>query len=134
MLGSAAVFAVLITGCTLAAFAWGLSRPGGAGYAVTLSFLTLGVAQTLHLGNARSAGAVTSRADVLRNPYAIGAVAITLALLLLTVYFEPLARLLATHPPSVRDWVVVLALAALPAIIGQAVKLLTRPSRGASGG
>ena len=133
MLGSATLYAALIMAVTLAAFAWGLRQYGDSDYAMTLSFLTLGIAQTLHLGNARSTKAVTTRAEALKNRYAIGAVVITVALLLLTVYFEPLGRLLETRPPSGRDWLIVLALAALPAIIGQAVKLFMGRSRRASG-
>jgi Ca2+-transporting ATPase len=124
MLGSVAVFAALITASTLGAFAWGLSMSGDTGYATALTFLTLGIAQTLHLVNARSAGAVTTRSAILRNPYALGAAVLTLGLLLLTVYLEPLSQLLGTQPPTARDWLVVVTLAALPAILGQSWKLL----------
>jgi Ca2+-transporting ATPase len=133
MLGSIAVYATLITASTLAAFAWGLTQGEGTGQAVTLSFLTLGIAQTLHLGNARSAAAVTTRKAVLRNPFALGAIVLTLGLLLATVYVEPLSALLGTRAPDARDWSVVVALAALPAAIGQTWKLLMRRTRMTAG-
>src|SRR5690606_7766910 len=48
-----AFYALLITLSTLAAFFWGLSS-GTVDRAVTLAFMTLALAQTFHLGNARS--------------------------------------------------------------------------------
>ena len=127
MLRSVLVFALLITGSTLGAFAWGLAAGRGHAHAVTLSFLTLGVAQTLHLGNARSRSAVTTRAEAFRNRYAIGALVLTLALLLLTVYLAPLSRVLGTVAPGPSDWGMIMALGAMPAVVGQGWKLLTRP-------
>jgi Ca2+-transporting ATPase len=134
MMGSAVVYATLITISTLVAFAWGLEQSGGATSAVTLSFLTLGIAQTLHLGNARKAAPVIVPGEALKNRYAIGAVVVTVALLLLTAYFEPLARVLGTHPPAPRDWAVIVGLGALPAGIGQSWKLIARRRARSSGG
>ena len=124
LLVSAGVFAALITLSSLAAFVWGLRARSGTAYAVTLSFLTLGLAQALHLGNARARHAVTTAAAVMRNPYALGALVLTAGLLVLTVYVPSLSRLLATRTPSARDWLVVVALSAVPAVAGQGWKVL----------
>ena len=124
-----ATFAVLITAATLGAFVWGLREAGSYQHAVTLSFMTLAIAQVLHLGDARSRQHVLSRARAVANPYAIGAVVLVLALQCLAVYAQPLAAILGTTPLDLRDWMVVLPLAALPAVVGQARRLTTRERR-----
>jgi Ca2+-transporting ATPase len=133
MLGSGTLFASLITISTLAAFIWGLDRGADHAHASTLAFLTLGIAQTLHLGNARSATAVTSPSEAFRNPYAIGAVVLATALLALTVYLPPLARMLGTRPLGALDWLVVVTFGAAPALIGQLWKLIRSRARRGSG-
>ncbi|MQA92232.1 MAG: HAD-IC family P-type ATPase [Gemmatimonas sp.] len=115
-------FALLITAVTLVAFLWGLAS-GPADRAVTLTFMTLALAQTFHLGNARSPGPVVGLRRAGANPYAIGAVALVISLQLLAVYLPPLARVLGVVPLSVSDWFIVAGLAAVPALAGQVGKL-----------
>ncbi|HUF27015.1 MAG TPA: HAD-IC family P-type ATPase [Gemmatimonadaceae bacterium] len=117
------VYAVLITIPTLTAFVWGLTtHPGSYRYAVTLSFMTLAFAQLFHLGNARSREHVLAGSRATANPYALGAVVLVIGLQLLAVYAPPLAAVLGTEPPSAADWGVVVLLALVPAIVGQARK------------
>jgi Ca2+-transporting ATPase len=106
-------YAGLIAGVTLAALAW-----GGA----TVAFLTLGVAQILHLGNARSFARVATRARALSNRFALAAAAFTLGLQVLAVSWSPLAGVLGVEPIGAADWSVVLLLGAVPAIAGQLVR------------
>jgi P-type Ca2+ transporter type 2C len=122
MARSIGFYAALITAVTLTAFAWTLETHDAIGKAVTMSFLTLSLAQLFHLGNARSRHAVTSRRAVLSNRYALGAVALTLVLQILAVHFAPLARVLGTTSLSPRDWLIALLLGAVPAVIGQLLK------------
>jgi Ca2+-transporting ATPase len=125
MMLTATGYAVLIAGAALAAFAWGLQGPTGSpARASTLAFLALALAQVFHLGNARSAGAVLSWRRMMGNRFALGAVALAVVLQILAVTVPPLARVLRVQPPDARDWLVVLALAALPAVIGQGWKLM----------
>ena len=66
LMGSVGLFAALITLSTLVAYVYGLET-GPGDRAVTLSFMTLALAQLSHLGNARSRGPVlrpSSPADV----------------------------------------------------------------------
>jgi Ca2+-transporting ATPase len=123
-LGSVLLYAVLICGCTTAAFLWGL--PGGASRANAMAFMTLGVAQILHLGNARSLDPVLQPARALANPSALLAVAVSIGLQLAAMFFAPLARVLGVEPLGLRSWAIVLGLAAVPAVAGQAWKLLRR--------
>ena len=114
-------YAVLMTLVTLAAFAWGL-RTGGLAYARSLCFTTLGLAQILHLGNARSRRPVLSPRAATSNTLALGAVALTVGLQLAALYFVPLRDVLGLVSLAPRDWAVVAPLAAVPALVGQALK------------
>ena len=114
-------YALLITGATLAAFVWALRA--GLPHATTVAFMTLALAQTFHLGNARSSRAVLSWATATANASAIGAVAISAALQLLAIYVPPIAMALSVSPLSPTEWLVVLACAAFPAVVGQANRL-----------
>jgi Ca2+-transporting ATPase len=110
----------LITASSLAAYGWALgTKPGDA---QTVVFMTLALAQTFHLGNACSAGAVLKPARALANRYALGVV-LSIALQLMAIYVQPLARLFHVTVLDRETWGVVLVLAMLPAVIGQALNL-----------
>jgi Ca2+-transporting ATPase len=111
-------YAALITLATLAAYVWGL-RSGDAARAMTMAFMTLALAQLFHLGNARSRGPVLTPRRAMANPWAVGAVALVLSLQVAAVYWVPLAGVLRTVPLPPSDWLIVLGLAAIPAVIGQ---------------
>jgi P-type Ca2+ transporter type 2C len=119
LLRAAVMDAALIAGVALAAFLWGLQRSADPARAVTMSFMTLALAQIFHLGNARSGRHVVSPRRALANRWALGAVAISVALQLLAVWLEPLAQLLGVVAPTDSEWLVIVSLSALPAVIGQ---------------
>jgi P-type Ca2+ transporter type 2C len=121
-------YAAAITLSTLAAFGWGvLTVPDRA---PTMAFMTLGITQIAHLGNARSDADVLSPARALANRYALAGVAIALALQLATS-FGPLASILGVRNLTVGQWGVVFLCAAIPAVGGQVYKrgLTGRPNR-----
>ena len=120
-LGRIAGYGLLIAGATLAAFVWGLTYAPDK--ATTMSFMTLAFAQIFHLGNARSQEPVLRPDRVLSNPAALGAVALAGSLQLAALLVEPLARTLAVAPLGVTEWIVVVALSAIPAIAGQTLRL-----------
>ena len=127
MIRATLVYGGLIAACSLAAYAWGASGEDGTGArASTLAFLTLAFAQVLHLGNARSGAPVLAPRRALANRWALGAVVLALALQLVAVYYAPLARVLQVRPPGAVDWLVVLTLALVPAVVGQTAKALRR--------
>jgi Ca2+-transporting ATPase len=125
MLRSILFYAAIIAGCTLAAFVWGLrvSDGGDARHATTLSFMTLALAQLFHLGNARGILPVTTLRRALANRYATGAMAIAVALQLLTVCYAPLAGVLGVRPLDMDEWLVVVLLASIPAVVGQLLRM-----------
>jgi Ca2+-transporting ATPase len=121
-LGRILFYAALITAATLGAFVWALdAAPDRAG---TVAFMTLALAQTAHLGNARSESAVLRPRRALANPYAIGAVLLTVALQLLAILFTPLADLLQLTPLGTTEWLVCAGGAIAPAVIGQTVAVI----------
>ena len=118
-------YALLISLCTLGAFSWGLARdPMSSAHAGTLAFMTLAFAQILHLGNARSAAPVISPERALSNRYALAAVLVTIGLQVMAVSLDPLAQVLGLSPLTREDWLVVLGLGLVPAVVGQALKSL----------
>ena len=114
-------FGLLITVSTLAAFVWALGR--APEHAPTMAFMTLALAQIAHLGNARSRGPVLRLGRVLANPYALVGAGLAVLLQALAVVVDPLARILRVTPLGPVEWVVVVGLASIPAIAGQAVKV-----------
>jgi len=115
MLRSIALYGALIAAVTIVAFSLG---------GTTCAFMTLALAQILHLGNARSAGPVLAPRMAFANRTAVGAALLAIGLQLVAAFFEPLARVLRVTPLSGREWALVVALGALPAIVGQAAKTL----------
>jgi Ca2+-transporting ATPase len=119
------LYALLITVVTLGAFLWALGN-GDTTRAVTVAFMTLALAQTFHLGNARGYEAVLSWRAATRNRWALGAVALVVGLQVLAVHFAPLAGLLGLQSLSGVDWLVVVAFALMPAVVGQGIALARR--------
>jgi Ca2+-transporting ATPase len=113
-----AAFGALIAAASLGAYAWALAVD--AARATTVAFMTLAFAQALHLGNARSGRAVLALGAALRNPLAVGAVALVVLLQLAALHGPWLAAALRLLPLSRADWLVVIGAAAMPAVLGQA--------------
>jgi Ca2+-transporting ATPase len=120
-LGGILLYGGFITGSALAAFLWALRA--APEQAVSAAFMTLALAQTLHLGNARSAEAVVRPRRVGANAYALGAVALSIGLQLAAMYVEPLSLVLRVQPLDAAAWAVVVGLSIVPAAAGQLLKL-----------
>jgi Ca2+-transporting ATPase len=123
MLRAIAFYAVLITGACLGGFVWALASPAHAEKAQTMAFLTLALAQIFHLGNGRSTDPVLAWRAAVRNRYALGAVALTITLQVLALHLPGLARVLGTHPLTLREWVIALGLGLVPAVVGQGLRV-----------
>jgi Ca2+-transporting ATPase len=123
---SMGVYAALITAVTMAGFLWGL-RGDDPGRATTIAFMTLALAQLFHLGNARSRGPVLRRSRAFANRWAVAAIPLVMGLQLAAVHWPPLADLLGTTPLARSDWLAVMGLSLVPAVIGQLVRVFRGP-------
>jgi Ca2+-transporting ATPase len=124
-LAQIALYAGLIAGATLGAFVIALDR-GSEERAITVAFVTLALAQGLHLGNARSAGPVLTWGRIRGNPWALGALGAVVALQLAAVYVPALASILRVVPLTYADWALVLPAALIPAVVGQLLRVFHR--------
>jgi P-type Ca2+ transporter type 2C len=118
-----AFYGALITAVTLAAFLAGHPTRADNRQAITMSFMTLALAQAFHLGNARAIGAVVRADRIFSNRYAIGAVILVTVLQVGVAYLPPLRGVLEVATLTAGQWLIVFGLAATPALIGQALKL-----------
>jgi Ca2+-transporting ATPase len=125
-LTSVLAFGGLITLCTLAGFMWTLGRVPDR--APTVAFMTLALAQIAHLGNARSRGPVLRLERAVANPYALVGAGLAVLLQVAAAAVDPLARILRVAPLDPVEWLVVIVLASIPALAGQAVKVYRKES------
>jgi Ca2+-transporting ATPase len=115
------LYGALITAATIGAFLWAMAN--NPAQATTVAFMTLALAQVFHLANARRAHALFDPRGSGRNLYAIGAVVLSTALQIATMYIDPLPRLLRVVPLDSQAWIVVGGCAVIPMAIGQALKI-----------
>jgi Ca2+-transporting ATPase len=110
-------WAAAIAGVTLAAYVWGLRQAPES--AVTLAFMTLAIAQIFHLGTARQSEAVLKLSRMFANPWAVAAVAVSIALQLAAMYAGPLPAVLDVVALSSTEWLVAAGLGVVPGVAGQ---------------
>jgi Ca2+-transporting ATPase len=118
-------YAALIASASLGAYAFWY-RSHDAESALTVAFITLAMAQVLHLGNARSRRSVLRLRAATANRAALAAVVICTLLLVGATYLEPVAAVLRLRDPGVAGWAVALGFAAFPAVVGQLARSLPR--------
>lgn len=97
-------------------FVWGYSAAPGEGamrlaHARTLAFAGLVMAQLFHVFDCRSERRTIWEVGWLTNRWLVAAVASSVTLLLLAIYWGPLARLMDTVPLSPSDWLAVIGVA-----------------------
>lgn len=105
----------------LAAYVWALDRYGVGAHARSVALFCLIGVQIGNLFNCRS----RSRSAFVRffsNPYIFAAVAISVGLQALAIYFTPLARILETTVPNAIDYAVIGGSIILPIIIVEITK------------
>ncbi len=119
-------YGALIAGTVLFGFWISLEKMSlPAERAVTISFLILAFTRTWHVFNMRDFGSSPFYNDVTRNPFVWGAVALSVALLLLAVYFQPLAGVLSMAAPTPGEWLFILGLSFVPLVVVQVLKQFT---------
>jgi Ca2+-transporting ATPase len=121
-----------ITAATLAAFSFALFGLNMArSDAVTISFLTLSLAQTWHVFNMADRRSPLFVNEVTRNPWVWAALAVTISLVMMATHLPILSSVLALSPPSPEGWLLVLSASAVPVIAAQGIRLLQRRRHGA---
>jgi len=113
-------FSLLITIAVLGAMLYSLSvlqLPQEE--AVTISFLTLALAQLWHVFNMRGVRTGFFKNEITRNRYIWGAIVLCLALIALAVWLPGLAYVMQIVPPEPEGWLLVLAASLFPWGLGQ---------------
>ena len=87
--------------------------------AVSVSFLTLSISRLLHVFNMRAPDSGLFDNEISRTPYVWGALGLCLALLLLAVYWPPLAAILSVVPPGLDGWLLIGGASLVPLLAGQ---------------
>jgi Ca2+-transporting ATPase len=87
--------------------------------AVTISFLTLAMAQLWHVLNMRGPGSRLVRNEITRNGWVWGALGLCVVLLLAAVYVGPLARVLKVTDPGAGGWALAVGMSLVPCVLGQ---------------
>jgi len=121
---------VLLAAVTLLAFFLGMRMYGtedeGLKHAITVTFMTLALAQVVHVFSSRSETRSAFDARLFKNGWLWGAVALCILLQLAAVYVPFLRSILDTVPLGANDWGVVAGCALLPLAIVEIVKLVQR--------
>jgi len=124
--------ALMISGCALVAFLLGrygrhyavADQAGLPDRAVTMSFMTVGLAQLFHVFNSRKERGALRLREWLSNRYVIGAVVLTVALQLAAVYMPGLNTVLKTAWLGATDWLIIGVCSLVPLAAGQVMRLL----------
>ncbi|MDV2685370.1 calcium-translocating P-type ATPase, SERCA-type [Alkalihalophilus lindianensis] len=101
---------------TLAAFWLTLqAHPAELIRAQTVAFVTLVMAQLIHVFDCRSEYSVYHR-NPFENRYLVGAVLISILLMIAVVYYPPLQPVFHTVALDIREWLLVLGMASIPTV------------------
>ncbi len=119
-------FSGLMTLSTLSAFVLGTwmhgKGQGGVGYPVTMSFMTLAMTQLFHVFNSRNEHGPMRGRQWINNPYILGSLVLVTGLQLLAVYVPILQEMLGTVALEAKDWALIIPLALMPLVVGQAIR------------
>lgn len=116
---------ILLASIALGAYLWALNNYGPGPHSRTVALMAVVGVQFGHLFNCRSRS--RSAFDrFLSNPYIFAAALIVLVLQILAVSFPPLVRVLDTVPPNANDMFVIAVTVALPIVIVELTKLVSR--------
>jgi P-type Ca2+ transporter type 2C len=116
-------YGILIALAVLTSFWIALDKMALSGErAVTISFLTLAFARTWHVFNMRDFGSNPLFNDITRNPFVWGSVFLSIGLLLIAVYLQPLAMVLDMVLPTTLEWGLILGMSLTPLVVVQILK------------
>ncbi len=114
------VYSFVIMTSVLASFYIGLQWMSvGADGAVTMSFLTLALAQLWHVFNMRDDHSSIFSNSVTRNKWVWGAILLCVELLLTAIYVPLFAEVLSLVKPTLPMWGIVMVMSLIPLVFGQ---------------
>jgi len=125
--------AVLLAAITLSVYAWALDAYGKGAHARTVTLMAIIGVQLGHLFNCRSRTR-SAFEGLSRNPFIWVATAIVIALQLIAIYVEPIARVLNTTRLTSTDWLIAGGAIIAPILFVEATKSIARGRRPASAG
>ncbi len=98
--------------------------------AITVSFLTLGLAKLWFVFNLRDPGTGLLSSPIVRNPWVWGSIGLCVLLLVAAVHLPGLSTFLETESPGLAGWGTALGFSVVPLVVGQAVLVGLRLRRG----
>jgi Ca2+-transporting ATPase len=105
-----------LTSAAIAVFLWALSTEELHSAAQTLAFSTLSLAQTWHVLNYSSTlKRIFGKSNAINKPL-IGAIVLSLGLLVITMYTMPLSDILELYPLNLIEWVIAIVISAISII------------------
>ncbi|MDD5072035.1 MAG: HAD-IC family P-type ATPase, partial [Patescibacteria group bacterium] len=113
----------------LAIFYYLLKNNFDIGYIRTLVFAAVGVDSLMYIFSLRSLERPIWRLNPFSNLYLVGAVAVSLFLLLIAIYWPPLQSVLATSPLSANSWLLVVSTGLLSIIMIEIIKYYSVTAR-----
>jgi len=123
--------AVLLAAITLSVYGWALDAYGEGAHARTVTLMAIIGVQLGHMFNCRSRTR-SAFEGLRRNPYIWVAAAIVIALQLIAIYVDQIARVLNTTRLTTTDWLMTSGAVIAPILFVEATKLVARRRRPAS--
>lgn len=129
---SIGLYSAVITTATLGAFVlaiyWLRSTESQA---ISIAFLTLALAQLLHVFNMRGRSGGLLSNEITTNPFIWGALALCAVLIASAVYLPGLSSTLSLVAPGLNGWLLVIVASMVPLLLGQTMKkvLIIRDNR-----
>jgi Ca2+-transporting ATPase len=123
--------AVLLASITLSVYGWALDAYGEGAHARTVTLMAIIGVQLGHMFNCRSRTR-SAFEGLNRNPFIWVATAIVIALQLIAIYVEPIARALNTTRLTATDWLMTSGTVIAPILFVEATKRIVRRRRPAS--
>jgi len=119
-------FGLVIAGACFGAYLWGAAHGETPAQRRTMMFLTLSLSQLLFAFACRSPHRSGLGRDVLRNPWLLGAVSLSVILQLLVVTLPGARVVFSASPLGGGDWAAVAGLSSVPFVTSEIYKYLAR--------
>jgi Ca2+-transporting ATPase len=108
--------ASFMTASTIAVFMWALADSDEQSVAQTMAFTTLSLAQTWHVLNYSSTlRRILDKSHSVNKPL-LGAIVLSLVLLVIAIYVEPLNEVFELHPLNLVEWGIAILVSAISII------------------